>query len=296
MWLWTAHTAAMLPPRLVLVHDMVPSCSVVADVGCDHGLLGTALLLSGKAQRIIAADVNKLAMERATHSVNNYAPQHASKLEVRLGDGLQPLHCEDDIDVITIAGIGLPRMHGILFEGSHTPAKLQARTLVLQPLQFRVDRLAALHQRLWADGFAVEEQRFLAPEGFKGPAVLTLRAELRVTALPKTPLMAPPEADASAEVHDAYARCLREHADAHAEHARHLRSQDAQLISPLDVHADDRDAYSHYLQGQKEMLSGEITGLRRAEHWTPESRGGVKKREDCIAMIDAHLASKSSRK
>ena len=66
MWLWTAHTAAMLPPRLVLVHDMVPSCSVVADVGCDHGLLGTALLLSGKAQRIIAADVNKLAMERAT--------------------------------------------------------------------------------------------------------------------------------------------------------------------------------------------------------------------------------------
>ena len=76
-------------------------------------------------------------------------------------------------------------------------------------------------------------------------------------------------------------------------HARHLRSQDAQL-TPLDVHADDRDAYAHYLREQKEMLSGEVTGLRRAEHWTPESRDGVKKREDCIALIDAHLAKKSS--
>lgn len=277
-----------------MVHDMVPSCSVVADVGCDNGLLGTALLMSGRAQRVIAADVNKLAMDRAKQSIDYHAPQHASALDVRLGDGLQPLQYEDAIDVITIAGIGLPRMHGILFEGARTPAKLQAQTLVLQPLQFRVDRLAALHRRLRIDGYSVEEQRFLAPDGFKGPPALTLRAELRVTALPTTQLMAPPDANADSEAHDAYVRCLREHADAHAEHARHLRDQDVQLMSPLDVHADDRDAYACYLRAQKEMLSVEVDGLRRSEHWTPNSREGVKSREDCIALIDAHLASSSA--
>ena len=247
--------------------------------------------MSGKAKRIINADVNKLAEERVTQSINHYAPQHASKLDVRVGDGLKPLEQEDGIDVITMAGIGLPRMHGILFEGANTPAELQVQTLVLQPLQFRVDRLAALHQRLWADGFAVQEQRFLAPVGFKGPAVLTLRAELRAAALPKTKLTPPPDAAADADEHDAYARCLREHADAHAEHARHLRDQDAQLRSPLDVLANDLDAYACYLREQKDMLNNEISGLRRAEHWTPESRGGVASREDCIALIDKHLAS-----
>ena len=253
----------MLPPRLTLVHDINPSSSDVADVGCDHGLLGTALLMSGKAKRIINADVNKLAEERVTQSINHYAPQHASKLDVRVGDGLKPLEQEDGIDVITMAGIGLPRMHGILFEGANTPAMLQVQTLVLQPLQFRVDRLAALHQRLWADGFAVQEQRFLAPAGFKGPAVLTLRAELRAAALPKQSSRRPTPPPTPTSTTRTLG--LRERADATPSTPATYATRTRAALAAR--RARERPGRVRLLPARaKGMLNNEISGLRRAEH------------------------------
>ena len=167
----------MLPPRLAVVHDMLPPCAVAADVGCDHGLLSVALLLSGRARRVIAADVSEASVRRAADSVRRLAPRHASAFEVRLGDGLQPLPAHDRVEAIAIAGLGLPRLHGILFdeEGGCTASALAVPTLVLQPLQPRVDRLASLRDRLWSHGYRVQEQRFAAGAGGRAPT-LTLRA------------------------------------------------------------------------------------------------------------------------
>jgi hypothetical protein len=44
--------------------------------------------------------------------------------------------------------------------GAAAPRRVQ--TLVLQPLQPRVDRLATLYARLWSSGYTVQEERFLS--------------------------------------------------------------------------------------------------------------------------------------
>ncbi|MBP6890122.1 MAG: tRNA (adenine(22)-N(1))-methyltransferase TrmK, partial [Veillonella sp.] len=48
-----------LSKRLAAAYDMVPNARCIADVGTDHGYLAAALLQGGKADYVIAIDVNK---------------------------------------------------------------------------------------------------------------------------------------------------------------------------------------------------------------------------------------------
>ncbi len=54
-----------LGKRLQAIHDLVDKDSVVADIGCDHGLLCIALLESGTAKKAYACDIAASPLKRA---------------------------------------------------------------------------------------------------------------------------------------------------------------------------------------------------------------------------------------
>ena len=104
-----------LAPRLQVIHDMVRPVAVAADIGCENAALGVALVLSGRAQRLIASDISRASVEAAQATVRRLlSPEHAAAVDIRLGDGLDPIAPHEHVDTVTMAGIALPRMQRIL--------------------------------------------------------------------------------------------------------------------------------------------------------------------------------------
>ena len=104
-----------LAPRLQVIHDMVRPVAVAADIGCENGALGVALVLSGRVQRLIASDISRSSVEAAQATVRRLlSPEHAAAVDIRLGDGLDPIAPHEHVDTVTMAGIALPRMQRIL--------------------------------------------------------------------------------------------------------------------------------------------------------------------------------------
>lgn len=98
--------------RLQQLHDLCPEGSRIADVGCDHALLPIALMTSGRASHAIAADLRPGPLEFARRNIDHANLAHA--IEVRLGDGLEPISPDDRIDLVYIAGMGTRSILDIL--------------------------------------------------------------------------------------------------------------------------------------------------------------------------------------
>ncbi|MFH5182785.1 tRNA (adenine(22)-N(1))-methyltransferase [Paenibacillus sp. TAB 01] len=114
--------------RLEMIAGQVPSGSRMADIGSDHALLPTFLALQGKITKAVAGEVNPGPFQAAAKQVKE--AQLQDRIEVRLGDGLAVIS-PDEVDVITIAGMGGALIASILEAGK---AKLSGvGTLVLQP-------------------------------------------------------------------------------------------------------------------------------------------------------------------
>ncbi|MCR6544094.1 class I SAM-dependent methyltransferase [Dehalobacterium formicoaceticum] len=119
-----------LSERLAAVAGFVPTGSVVADIGTDHGYLPAHLIMEGISPYVIAADVHEPPLTKASQLVSLLSID--KKVSLRLGDGLQVL-TPGEAQVIVIAGIGALTMIHIL---SASPAVLgQTQRLVLQPMR-----------------------------------------------------------------------------------------------------------------------------------------------------------------
>ncbi len=132
-------------PRLLAVTEAIPVGSRVADIGSDHGRLPRLLIRSGRAAWCIATEYRAGPTRRLRAGIT--ACPEADRIEIRQGDGLDPLRPEDRIEVLVLSGMGGPKMLSIL-----DPARLQAlgvEWLVLQPQSGRVGLRAGLEQRGW---------------------------------------------------------------------------------------------------------------------------------------------------
>ncbi|MFM9280717.1 tRNA (adenine(22)-N(1))-methyltransferase [Paenibacillus jiagnxiensis] len=117
-----------LSQRLQYILEQIPPGSVLADIGSDHALLPVAAVLSGRASKAVAGEVNAGPLRAARKQVADAGL--ADKIDVRHGDGLQVVKA-GEADVITIAGMGGALIATILDEGT---GKLPGvRQLVLQP-------------------------------------------------------------------------------------------------------------------------------------------------------------------
>ena len=85
-----------ISPRLEAIATLVPINSNVIDIGCDHGLLDIYLYQKRISPKIIASDINSLALNNAKENIKR---NHLEGIiETRLGNGLDSLNQEDNID------------------------------------------------------------------------------------------------------------------------------------------------------------------------------------------------------
>ncbi len=98
--------------RLEIISSLIPMDSNVLDVGCDHGLLDIYICQKGIAKKIIASDINDNALSNAKKNIGNN--NLTSHIETRLGNGLDVLNDNDNINTIIISGMGAHTIIGIL--------------------------------------------------------------------------------------------------------------------------------------------------------------------------------------
>lgn len=92
----------MLSERLKSVAKFASYGKIVADIGCDHGLLGIELLKNNMVDKVYAIDNKQNALNGAVDNIKKHKLEN--KVFPILGDGIEKL--PSDVDTIVIAGLG----------------------------------------------------------------------------------------------------------------------------------------------------------------------------------------------
>lgn len=120
-----------LSKRLTMVGNEVPAGARLADIGSDHAYLPAALMLEGRIEYAVAGEVVKGPFESAQKQVAKNGL--SEKINVRLADGLAAVLPSDNIDTVTIAGMGGTLIAHILAAGVQNGNLRKTERLVLQP-------------------------------------------------------------------------------------------------------------------------------------------------------------------
>ena len=151
--------------RLAAIASLAPaSCRRLADIGTDHGYIPADLLLKGRLDKAIAADIGREPLERARRTAQRFGLE--DRMDLRLGDGLSVLR-PGEADVIVIAGMGGDTIVSIL---SAADWVRDGPLLLLQPMS----KAETLRRFLPEGGFAVEAEILTAERGVIYP-ILSVR-------------------------------------------------------------------------------------------------------------------------
>ena len=147
----------MISKRLELVASFVPQGAVLLDVGSDHAYLPIELVERGQIEAAIAGEVVVGPYQSAVKNVDAHGLEE--KIQVRLANGLAAFEEEDQVSVITIAGMGGRLIATILEEGLDKLSGVER--LILQPNN-REDDL-----RIWLQdhGFQIVAESILEEAG-----------------------------------------------------------------------------------------------------------------------------------
>lgn len=121
--------AQRLSERLTRVASYVFQGAIVADIGSDHAYLPCFLIHQDLASKVIAGEVAKGPYDSALNHVKEEKLEQS--ISVRLANGLQAIHIDDQVDTITIAGMGGPLISTILEQGKDRLSTVSR--LILQP-------------------------------------------------------------------------------------------------------------------------------------------------------------------
>ncbi|MFT8324561.1 tRNA (adenine(22)-N(1))-methyltransferase [Oenococcus sicerae] len=141
---------ARLSDRLMAIYQLIDQDAIVIDVGTDHAAIPIALIESGKTAFVIASDVGKGPLIQAEEQIGLADLDDASRIDLRLGNGLSVANKADKIDTIVIAGMGGELIAKLL---SQIPDFLNAAKLILQANNEQADvrRMIAQSNRLITD-------------------------------------------------------------------------------------------------------------------------------------------------
>ena len=135
----------MLTKRLNCILNYV-NCKVAADVGTDHAYIAVELIKSGKAEKVIASDINEVPLNIAK---NNIIKEGLSeKIETRLGGGLSVLE-EGEADTVIIAGMGGELICQIIKDDIK---KAKKSVLIIQPMNAQYE----VRKFLFENGFKIK--------------------------------------------------------------------------------------------------------------------------------------------
>lgn len=138
-----------LTPRLQAAADLVPTASVIADIGTDHAYLPLYLVETGKIRRAIASDIHEGPAERARIHIGQEGK--SDSIDVRIGSGLLTLR-PGEAEGAVIAGMGGLMIQKILEEGAAVAERMN--WFVLQPQNHGGD----LRDWLSTHGFTVRKE------------------------------------------------------------------------------------------------------------------------------------------
>ncbi len=111
--------------RLNEIFELLPSCKVFADIGCDHGYMAKAMLDSGKAQSVIISDISAKCLNKAQELLK--AEIDGGRVTSVVSNGFEKI---GECDLALIAGMGGEEICSILKDAKTLPKKL-----VLQPMK-----------------------------------------------------------------------------------------------------------------------------------------------------------------
>lgn len=157
-----------LSPRLRAIADRVPpSCRRLADIGTDHGYLPADLLLTGRLDFAVAADIGAEPLDRARRTAEKFA---VANMDLRLGDGLSVL-APGEVDCVVIAGMGGDTVIDIL---AAAPWTREGTVLLLQPMT----RAELLRPWLAENGYAIRAEALAADRGVIYPILTVTGGEM----------------------------------------------------------------------------------------------------------------------
>ncbi len=110
------------------IFEVLPSCEVFADIGCDHGYLANAMLKSGKAKKVIISDISAKCLKKAEDLLKTYMEKGLA--ESAVSDGFDNI---GSCDLALIAGMGGEEISHII-ERAFKQEKLPKK-LVIQPMK-----------------------------------------------------------------------------------------------------------------------------------------------------------------
>ncbi len=175
--------AKQLSVRLTTVGAFVPQGARLADIGSDHAYLPANLALNRRISYGVAGEVVKGPFENAQHEIEKL--RLGDHLVARLADGLAAIQPADQIDTITIAGMGGPLIRHILTQGP--AALIGVKRLVLQP---NVGE-ATVRDWLAHNQFKITAERILAEDGHTYEVIVADRTTESVHYTPAEQLFGP---------------------------------------------------------------------------------------------------------
>ncbi len=155
----------ILSARLNLILHALGPCTLLADVGTDHGMLPVAAVLRGVATRAIAADLRTDPLVGARRRIE--LAQVTDRVTVVQADGILPLH-PYAIDAVVMAGMSAGLMIRLCAAAPQVLVRVQQ--LVVQPNKDGplIRRWALEHGWHLRDEFIVHERgRFFTVCAFK---------------------------------------------------------------------------------------------------------------------------------
>lgn len=149
---------SLLSSRLRCIASLVTPGGIVADIGTDHGFLPVELVKNGICSGGICSDIGKGPIERARQHVSEAGETVASKIDVRLGDGLSTLK-KGEADSIVIAGMGGLLIRDILKAEPEIAA--DAKELILSPHT----EIPEVRRYLSDAGFVILNEKMILEDG-----------------------------------------------------------------------------------------------------------------------------------
>ncbi len=137
-------------PRFEALIALAGKNEVLADIGCDHGIVSTYIAKNKLANKVFACDISYPSLEKAKNLAKK---MELDNIEFILGDGFSMLKQKPDTAII--AGMGADVIINML---SHPFAKTH---LVLQPMK----DAELLIEELYKLGFSVDKEIVVKQDG-----------------------------------------------------------------------------------------------------------------------------------
>ena len=111
--------------RLEIILAEIPSGTVFADIGCDHGYVAKAMICSGKCKKVIISDISAKCLAKAEELLKNELADGRAESVVSNGFTNLPR-----VDVALIAGMGGEEISSIIENAKELP-----ENLIIQPMK-----------------------------------------------------------------------------------------------------------------------------------------------------------------